>query len=229
MNARLQMGDGQCGLTFMKFTLTYDGPLKSNGRPGHKWAIRKKLSPQLNELWRVSPAMQHVASVRWYPLTPGFHASEIHHSSNDPGNAGGPAPPSPMGSWIDILEPIQIKGHTFIPLIRDSLALHCGLKIIYLRKEEPGRLIYQSGDLDNRLKTLFDALSVPDNDQVQDDDEAPNPMHCLLENDRLISGINVETGRLLDDKADKADVRLIIEVDVRVSLAKTYNHAFLGG
>ena len=41
------------------------------------------------------------------------------------------------------------------------MALTCGLKILFLRKEGPGKLILQGGDIDNRLKTLLDALKMP--------------------------------------------------------------------
>jgi hypothetical protein len=35
------------GTSLMKFTLTYDGELKSNGDPKIKWEIRKRFHPQL--------------------------------------------------------------------------------------------------------------------------------------------------------------------------------------
>ena len=45
--------DGPYGPSLMKFTLTYDGELKSNGKPRDKWKIRNHLSPQLEELWKI--------------------------------------------------------------------------------------------------------------------------------------------------------------------------------
>ena len=103
-----------------------------------------------------------------------------------------------------------------MPLVRESLSLHCGLKIIYLRKEDIGNLVYQGGDVDNRIKTLFDALSVPNEDQIIDDPNTDDPIYCLLEDDRLISGFSIETQRLLSNpNASTHDVRLVIEVDVR--------------
>jgi hypothetical protein len=53
------------------------------------------------------------------------------------------------------------------------------------------------GDLDNRLKTLLDALSVPNQDQVIPDPTIDDPIHCLLEDDSLVSGLEIETRRLL--------------------------------
>jgi hypothetical protein len=86
--------------------------------------------------------------------------------------------------------------------------------------------------MDNRLKTLFDALSVPVNEQqvIKDDDDNDGaPMHCLLEDDSLIRGLSVETHRLLarPDASDH-EVVLVIEVDIRVAQARPYNQLFLG-
>jgi hypothetical protein len=54
-------------------------------------------------------------------------------------------------------------------------------------------------------------------------------MYCLLEEDSLVSGLQVETERLLTDRNHPADyARLVIEVDVRVRQAMTYNQSFLG-
>lgn len=70
---------------------------------------------------------------------------------------------------------------------------------------------------------------MPNEDQIVADETAEQPIHALLENDRLISGCNIETQRLLSaPNAKESYVRLIIEVEVRVSLARPYNQAFLG-
>lgn len=215
------------GPSVMRFSLVYDGELKPNGSPRHKWEIRQQLSPQLMELWNVSPALQHVRRRSWVPRAHGFGEVTLHHSVDLP--TQDPSLLNPMGDWINVCEPIDVKGVKFLPLIRDSLALCCGLKILYLRKEKPGNLIYQGGDIDNRLKTLFDALSLPNEDQIVADPTAEQPIHTLLEDDRLISGCNIETQRLLSaPNAKESYVRLIIEAEIRVSLARPYNHAFLG-
>lgn len=155
---------------------------------------------------------------------------EMHHSVEYPAtvpehfqNIGGIA-----DKWVDLCKEIEVGGRKFLPLIRNSLALQCALKIIFLRKEEPGK-VYQGGDLDNRIKTLFDALSVPNSDQIEEDSAVRDPIYCLLENDCLISGPSVETHRLLSRPDSEIDeVRLIIEVDVRVTRARAYNQVFLG-
>lgn len=88
-----------------------------------------------------------------------------------------------------------------------------------LRPSSPGDLV-NKGDIDNRLKTLLDALSAPAQPtQVSDEMRVTteeNPMHVLLEDDSLITRMNVETERLLaPPSAD--EVRLSIRVTTRVA------------
>jgi hypothetical protein len=73
-------------------------------------------------------------------------------------------------------------------------ALKCRLKILSLRKEDAGR-VYRGGDLDNRLKTLFGALSVLRKEQVVEDDTIDDQICCLPEDDAPITAGNVEAHR----------------------------------
>lgn len=223
MRQSIQMGESPYGLPFMKFTLTFEGDLRSNRGPADKWAIRKQFDPQLRELWRITPALQNVMRSRTVPAT-GFFVLELHHSLEDKRAVR----PTDEKQKIDLCASIDVGGRQFFPLVRDSHALVCFLKILFLRKEEPGH-IYQGGDIDNRLKTLFDALAVPNADQVIQDKEIEDPIHCLLEDDRLITGFTVDTQRLLSKPGvTEHYVQLVIEVDVRVAQARTYNTYFLG-
>jgi hypothetical protein len=117
----------------------------------------------------------------------------------------------------------------FFPLVRETFALHCGLKILFLRREPPGK-VYQGGDMDGRIKTLLDALAMPQHrEQVFPTDAPDDPIYCLLEDDSMISGIHVETERLLGMSNQAADyAKLTIEVEVRVRQATVYNQPFLG-
>jgi len=111
---------------------------------------------------------------------------------------------------------IERGGRRFLPLVRKTLALECSLKILFLRKEDAGR-VYQGGDLDNKIKTLLDGLSVPQREQVIPDATIDDPIYCLVEDDALITGLEISTHRLLSrPNASKHEVRLIIEVDVSV-------------
>lgn len=208
----------------MKFTLTYEGDLASNGRPAKKWEIRKQFDPQLRELWRITPALKNVLRNRVIPEKAGFFHLELHHSVEDKRQVR----PTDEKDTIDLCASIDRGDRKFFPLVRDTFALTCTLKILFLRKEEPGH-VYQGGDIDNRLKTLFDALAVPSADQIIEDRTIEDPIHCLLEDDRLITGFTVDTHRLLSNAGQSEHyVKLIIEADVRVSQARMYNTYFLG-
>jgi hypothetical protein len=130
---------------------------------------------------------------------------------------------------LDLLEPIRRGSRTFFPLVRNTLALNCGLKIQFLRQEARGRL-FNSGDLDGRIKLLLDALSVPQaENQMCDDPACPNPLFCLLENDNLVTAFDVQSEQLLSlPNQDENVVRLVVNVDVRVTRARNYNVFFLG-
>jgi hypothetical protein len=217
----------------MKFTLVFDGELRSNADFRRKWEIRSQLHPQLAELWQISPPLLTLQRTRYVPKNDHYQYLESHHSSDatelepPPGwNSPDPANPNTM----DLLAPIKRGDRNFLLLVRNSLALHCGLKITFLRKEPPGR-VYQGGDLDNRIKTLFDALSVPNKDQVIADDKTiDDPIYCLVKDDGLISSIAVNTQTLLSSpNASHHQVHLLIEVDVRLYVTRLYNHCFLGG
>ena len=192
MTVHFRVGDTTPGPSIMKFTLTYDGELRSNDRPKAKWNIRQSLSPQLIDLWESDDILKGVAHKR-FRAKGGSVLFERHHSEDSS---------VPMFSFVtdphpsqavDLLAPIERRGWLFCPLIRDSLLLKCGLKILFLRREDSGR-IYQGGDMDNRLKTLFDALSVPSHEQIcAEHTPEDEPIFCLLEDDRLISGLSVET------------------------------------
>ncbi|MEQ1538337.1 MAG: hypothetical protein ABL928_05380 [Sphingorhabdus sp.] len=111
-----------------------------------------------------------------------------------------------------------LNGFCFIPLITEELALSCSLDILFLRPGPQGMLM-QAGDIDNRLKTLFDALRRPQsNDELGS--ETPSAegeeIFCLLEDDKLITRVSVNTDTLLepiDGIQNDNNARLIIEVN----------------
>lgn len=232
MHSAISHGDRPYGLQFMKFTMTYDGSLPSSGnKPKNdaKWEIRKKLHPQLKDLWANHPALREVHENRHFPKTGGAQIAQVHHLHPGPILDTARRIQGPRPELLDLCEPIDKHGSWFRPLVRESYALHCGLKILFLRKEKPGK-IYQGGDLDGRIKTILDALTMPQHkEQVLEKTDENNPIFCLLEDDSLVSGVSVESERLLTDDNHPVDfVRLVIEVDVRVRQAMIYNQSFLG-
>lgn len=168
----------------MPFRLFYRGPLKSNGRPNDKHEIRLKFHPQLADLWKQE---------RMKPFT-----KYLQKESRE------------MNTLYKVGE------RDYACLVSDRLKVYAELDILILRPSEPGQILIQ-GDIDNRLKTLFDALQRPQNtnESPKGDllDSTPDPCHCVLSNDSLISRISVTTDTLLDPKNEN-EVVLIITVTV---------------
>jgi len=109
-------------------------------------------------------------------------------------------------------------GFEFAPIINTSIGIGAEISIVMLRPEAPGRLVMQGGDIDNKLKTLLDAFSVPQVNQVPAKDcptTDEQPLFCLLEDDSLITSLEIKTGRLLRPSRTPADVSLLIHVTTR--------------
>ncbi len=113
-------------------------------------------------------------------------------------------------------------GFRFVPLISERQARWCALDIVFLRRDAPGNLIANGGDIDNRIKVLFDGLKMTRNrDELgsatpQADED---PFFCLLEDDKLITEVRVTTDRLLIPvraAGNVHDVVLIIHVKTGV-------------
>ncbi len=89
------------------------------------------------------------------------------------------------------------------------------VEVTMLRREAGGSIITHEGDLDNRLKTLFDALKVPTQRELPDkvspaDGEVP--FWCVVEDDQLITAVSVRTHRLLSTSGGESDVQLLVTV-----------------
>ena len=178
----------------MQFRLVYQGNLPSAGRSEsrikEKHAIRKVLHKQLVQLWRCQPILSRYLS---------------EDSPND------------RSLLIDYK--FERYGFKFLPLIQDYFgSLACTLDILFLRRDLPGDLIKYGGDIDNRIKVLFDALRMPQESHELDGQkpgEDENPFFCLLQDDRQITEVNINTDRLLTPQTTGEninDVHLIIHV-----------------
>jgi len=115
----------------------------------------------------------------------------------------------------------QIGGLRFVPLVTERFSFTATLEILFLRPGYPGQLLNIGGDIDNRMKTLFDAFAIPNANQLaQIDPPAIDeiPLFCLLEDDALITGLSVRTDRLLDCNNEKEAV-LMVHVETRSHFA----------
>ena len=169
----------------MKFRLHYRGRLKSNGSSGDKQQLRREFHPQLADLWSRSPLVHQAEQF----LSP--HNREMCVVRN-------------VGDWM------------FSAVVSKTHHLVADLDIVLMRPEEPGSLVTQGGDIDNRLKTLLDALTIPKGNQIPvSDTQSPDEssLHCLFEDDNLITGLNVRVDRLLGSQ-DPSEVLIVIHVDI---------------
>ena len=179
----------------MEFTLYYHGELRSNGDVRHKHQIRKEFHKQLQVLWKQHPLN----------LYQSYLLKEQHDSWQ----------PETDIPWVSLIFPQ--KQFEFAALISEKLNLHAELEVFMLQPAEPGKILTQAADIDNRLKTLFDALQKPDDNQIPEDEpeEGENPFLCVLENDSLITNVSIRTGRLLEPVEHSSEVRLFIHIKVR--------------
>lgn len=126
---------------------------------------------------------------------------------------------------------LPVNGFNFAPLVTEKLNLIAELTITLLRPEAPGSIITQAGDIDNRLKTLFDALKVPLEPTAIPKGDVPksdeDPFFCLLEDDNLITKVSVTTDRLLDNFINASEVVLLVHVQTKAT-RKTWDNIGLG-
>jgi len=173
----------------MQFTLTYEGRLRSNAKPADKHAMRRHFHQQLSTLWNLRP----LSEIRdWVQVAPADGAFSILKS---------------------------VHGFSFAPLVCEKLHAVAELEVDLLWPQRPGSIFVNGGDIDNRLKTLFDALKIPSEPSALPKDTVPldgeEPFFCLLEDDSLISKVTVNTDRLLEPEADPSVVKLLIRVKTR--------------
>src|SRR4030042_6025659 len=109
----------------MEFHLYYRGKLKGNGSVQDKHDIRRYLHCQLKVLWKQKPLTDYKKMLD--------------------------------RSYLPDDQPFlrNVAGHTFVPLVNEKVNLITDISITMLRPEEPGAIVTKSGDIDNRLKTLF--------------------------------------------------------------------------
>lgn len=178
----------------MRFTLYYRGPLKADGSPTDKHALRQRFHAQMRSLWDQEPLKSYLKYLG--PPTTTKHPGGLVH---------------PVGPF------------TFVPLVRVEHFMFAELDLTMLRPEAPGRIVTQGGDIDNRLKTLLDSLKMPTEGELPNGaqpQEAERPFFfCLLEDDSLVTRLSIRTSRLLEPNVDGSEVVLLVDVTVRVTVS----------
>jgi hypothetical protein len=158
------------GGKMLEFRLVYQGLLHGEDDSKHKHAIRQYFHKQLVKLWQVK-----------HPLKP--RGESAFQTDTD-------------GSIVNKTGIEMVAAdyqNKFVPIVTSKLALTCSLDMLILRPDHFP--IIKSGDLDNRVKTMLDALRIPKVNEYQDGDE--NPLYCLLEDDKLVAELRVTADLLM--------------------------------
>jgi hypothetical protein len=189
----------------MEFRLTYAGKLLSTNDRNEQ-----RLKERSLHVHEVRKSLHPQMKLLW-DQHPALWEEKRHGPRRNP---GGP----------QMYEVFNRHGFNWLPIVTHDNGLICKIDILMLRSGDPGKVVH---DIDNRLKTLFDALRMPSNldelgagtatgKAVPDHDE--DPFCVLLEDDRLITHLSVTTDILLEPvpnvPPDNA-VRLVLNVTVR--------------
>jgi hypothetical protein len=187
----------------MDFRLTYDGPLLAHKdgsvlpkRSLHVHDIRRKFHKQLKVLWSEHPILKELKDA-----PPEYHQ-----------------PPRPA-----VMHVFEHDGFRWLPIVNEANGLICKIDVLLLRSGPPGEVV---SDIDNRVKTILDALRKAKGSYelgagtsrgpltpASDED----PFYVLLEDDKLITHLSVTSDMLLEPVDAPRDhaVRLVISVTVR--------------
>jgi hypothetical protein len=207
------------GEDVMEFRLLYQGILTANGSVADKFAIRRQFHPQLRNLCSEHPILRS-QFVAW-----GSH--DAQQALGESYTAEGA-----FQFGIRRYADTRMNGFCFLPLSKKEWQLRCSLDVVFLRREKPSR-VFMRGDIDNRFKTLFDALQMPQNGQeigseVPQSDE--DPFFVLLQEDDLIADVSLTTDRLLDipfaRQYDRDYSVLVINVKLQPTHRSAWFHVF---
>jgi hypothetical protein len=157
----------------MDFRLVYQGLLNGTGNrsaSGNKHSIRRYFHRQLVNLWKTNPILRACSGID-VPLRgfmPAFNSAALMNA--------------------------HTRGNKrYLPLVCDENGLSCSLEILLLRRDLGTVLV--SGDLDGRVKTLIDALTIPViGEAAEEGDE--DPLYCLMSDDKLVYEVKVRADHL---------------------------------
>lgn len=192
----------------MNFTLHYEGPLRSARSGDHT---------------RKPAYTEHVQCLRRHFR---FQLEDLWRHT----------PLNQMrDKFLDPTSPItavkKLSDWSFSAVVNENNHLISELDIVLLRPVGHGKLVGNGGDIDNRIKTLCDALSIPQENQIPKNDgpkEGESPFHCVLEDDSLITSVRVRTDRLLNPPdGPNGHVSLRIHVTVSCTRATMANLALV--
>lgn len=199
----------------MEFYIQYEGPVPSQNTSDKEnkkvetHRIRRHFHPQLARLWdsRFGPLanLPPRSEQSWYEQKRKY-LDEI----------------SEKATPKDVREGTKFR---FLPIVSKLENLVCSLDITLYRRKEPGSIVGPSGDLDNRIKVLFDAMSIPQHaNQLTNltPEQGENPLYCLMEDDSLITEYKISTLQLWTTPESPAEYENnYFKVSIKVKMART--------
>ncbi len=223
----------------MKFRLTYRGPVKpsQDRKPDtcsekqvtlaeHKMEIRTVFHRQLKKLWDNHPTLSNLQYCKFCEMNHN-HVSKHFESGLD------------EHELVDVKDHLADKfklgKYSFVPIACKDFSVLCQIEILFLRHGNPSGTL-KGGDLDNRVKTVIDALSKPTQTNqlcgkyhTPADDECP--FFTVMEDDFLVSSLTVTSDTLLEEfekpDRDERDAMIVISVDIRPYMPTQFNLAFV--
>jgi hypothetical protein len=153
----------------MELTLTFEGRIPAQRSDlGVIWTMRRSFSSQLEKVWGKPPF-------------------EVLRKWEDSGFAAG----APKFTRI-------LADTTYIPLYGLDVGVGVDLEITLLTGMPTQKSVISSGDLDNRIKRIIDALRVPQGKgELQSDALAKSRCYCLVEDDNAVLALRAKLGPYL--------------------------------
>lgn len=175
----------------MRFRLTYKGALKSNADGATKASIRAIFDQQLRRVWEQEPL----------------------DSFNDFRDAARRTNKQPGEIYLGVT-----KGAVeFMPIVSPDVKLRAEIDVLILGNTPPGHIVDAGGALDNRVKTLLDALTIPSQAAVLDKPGEDGRVYCLLSDDKLVSRVAIESDRWLEIEPRDRDVLVVVSCEIRAT------------
>jgi len=176
----------------MKFRLTYTGIVKSSGnkpKTVNKHEIRLAFHDQLSVLWATNPILREFSQERFPNMERAIEPDLVAVLQEGlDGNIPDTFPYSDL-----LVARYNVHDINWHPLVTAESGLISEVDILMLRPND-SKSIIQGGDIDGRVKTIFDALSIPKNgDVLSKFPKPPDVFYTLLSDDSLISKVSIDT------------------------------------
>jgi hypothetical protein len=114
-----------------------------------------------------------------------------------------------------------VGGQSFAPLYGGHVLVQVAIDIVLLTGTPPKKSVLSSGDLDNRLKRIIDALRMPSQSgEVLSSPISPESCICLMDDDSAVSKVHVQLGTYLasDDPSESFAFIKAVGVPERVTM-----------